>query len=93
MGAAHAGCFTMALSLALTMAGHPPESIHTTAIVKLDKDEKGPVISKIELSTEVKAAGIDDAKLQELAKGAKQGCPLSRALAAVPTITMTAKLL
>ena len=93
LGAAHAGCFTMALSLALTMAGHPPESIHTTALVKLDKDEKGPVISKIELSTEVKAAGIDDAKLQELAKGAKQGCPLSRALAAVPTITLTAKLL
>jgi osmotically inducible protein OsmC len=93
LGAAHAGCFTMALSLALTMAGHPAESIHTTAIVKLDKDEKGPVISKIDLSTEVKVAGIDNAKLQELAKGAEKGCPLSRALAAVPTITMTAKLL
>ncbi len=92
LGAAHAGCFSMALSLALTTAGTPPERIHTVATVHLDRDQTGPVISKIELLTEVKAAGLDDAKLQELAKGAKAGCPLSRALASVPTITLTAKL-
>jgi osmotically inducible protein OsmC len=93
LGAAHAGCFTMALSLALTTAGITPENIHTIAHVHLDRDQTGPVISKIELVTEVKAAGLDDAKLQELAKAAKAGCPLSRALAAVPSITLNAKLL
>lgn len=92
LGAAHAGCFSMALSVALTQAGHAPERIHTNANVTLGKDDKGPVITKIELTTEVKAPGLDDAKLQQLAKGAKEGCPLSRALASVPTITLTAKL-
>lgn len=92
LGAAHAGCFSMALSLALTTAGTPPERIHTVAHVHLDRDQVGPVISKIELVTEVKAAGLDDVKLQELAKGAKSNCPLSRALGAVPTITLSAKL-
>src|SRR5262249_48420469 len=93
LGAAHAGCFSMALSLALTTAGSPPEQIHTVAHVHLDRDQVGFVISKIELATEVKAPGLDDAKLQELAKAAKASCPLSRALAAVPTITLSAKLL
>jgi osmotically inducible protein OsmC len=92
LGAAHAGCFSMALSLALTTAGHPPERIHTTARVHLNRDEVGFVIQKIDLVTEVHAAGLDEAKLQELAKSAKQNCPLSRALAAVPTITLSAKL-
>ncbi len=92
LGAAHAGCFSMALSLALTTAGHPPERIHTTAKVHLDRDEIGAVISKIELETEVRAPGLDGAKLQELARGAKERCPLSRALAAVPSITLSAKL-
>jgi osmotically inducible protein OsmC len=93
LGAAHAGCFSMALSLALTTAGLTPERIHTVATVHLDRDQTGPVISKIDLVTEVKAAGLDDAKLQEFAKGAKANCPLSRALASVPTITLSAKLL
>jgi osmotically inducible protein OsmC len=92
LGAAHAGCFSMALSLALTTAGITPERIHTVARVDLDRDATGPVISKIELVTEVKAAGLDEAKLQEFAKGAKANCPLSRALASVPTITLNAKL-
>jgi osmotically inducible protein OsmC len=92
LAAAHAGCFSMALSLGLTTAGHPPEHIHTVAKVALERDQTGPVIQKIELVTEVRAPGLDDAKLQELAKGAKQTCPLSRALAAVPTISLTAKL-
>jgi osmotically inducible protein OsmC len=93
LGAAHAGCFSMALSLALTTAGLTPDLIHTVAHVHLERDQTGPVISKIDLVTEVKAAGLDDAKLQELAKGAKVNCPLSRALAAVPSITLSAKLL
>jgi osmotically inducible protein OsmC len=92
LGAAHAGCFTMALSLALTTAGHAPERIHTTARVHINRDETGFAINKIELATEVSAPGLDDAKLQELARGAKQNCPLSRALSAVPTITLAAKL-
>lgn len=92
LGAAHAGCFSMALSLALTTAGHPPERIHTTARVHLNRDDIGFAIQKIDLVTEVRAAGLDDTKLQELAKNAKQNCPLSRALAAVPTITLSAKL-
>jgi osmotically inducible protein OsmC len=92
LGAAHAGCFSMALSLALTTAGHPPERIHTVAKVQIERDQVGFAIQKIELLTEVRAPGLDDAKLQELAKGAKQNCPLSRALAAVPTISLSAKL-
>jgi osmotically inducible protein OsmC len=92
LAAAHAGCFSMALSLALTTAGAPPERIHTVAHVHLERDQTGPVIQKIELVTEVRAPGIDDAKLQELATGAKEKCPLSRALASVPAITLSAKL-
>jgi lipoyl-dependent peroxiredoxin len=93
IAAAHAGCFSMALSNALATAGHTPERVHTSAKVHFERDDKGPVISKIELITEVRAPGLDDAKLQELAGQAKTGCPISRALAAVPTITLSAKLI
>jgi osmotically inducible protein OsmC len=93
IAAAHAGCFSMALANALSTAGHAPERVHTVAKVDFGRDDKGPVISKIELITEVRAPGLDEAKFQELAKGAKEGCPISRALAAVPTITLSAKLL
>ena len=92
IAAAHAGCFSMALSNALATAGHTPERVHTVAKVDFGRDDKGPVIQKIELVSEVKAPGLDDAKLQELAKKAKEGCPISRALAAVPTITLSIKL-
>lgn len=92
LGAAHAGCFSMALSGQLTSAGHPPERIHTVAVVTLGRDDIGAVIKKIALTTEVKAPGVDDAKLQELAKKAKENCPLSRALASVHEITLDAKL-
>lgn len=92
IAAAHAGCFSMALSVALGNAGITPERIHTTARVQLERDEKGFLISKIELSTEVRAPGLEAAKLNELAQKTKEGCPVSRALAAVPAMTVNAKL-
>ena len=92
IAAAHAGCFSMALSNNLATAGHTPERIHTSAKVHFDRDDKGPMISKIELVCEVRAPGLDDAKLQELGNKAKIGCPISRALASVPSITLSLKL-
>lgn len=84
LAASHAACFSMALSLALTRAGHPPQTIDTTARVHLSKDGEGFTISRIELRTRVGATGIDPSAFAELAQGAKAGCPISKALAAVP---------
>jgi osmotically inducible protein OsmC len=92
VAAAHAGCFSMALSVQLGNAGITPEHIHTRARVHFGRDDKGFLISNIELATEVRAPGLDDAKLQELATKTKDGCPISRALAAVPSMTVSAKL-
>src|SRR5260370_11880862 len=92
IAAAHAGCFSMALSNNLATAGHTPERIHTSANVHFDRYDQGPMISKIELVCEVRAPGLDDAKLQELGNKAKSGCPISRALASVPSITLSLKL-
>jgi osmotically inducible protein OsmC len=92
IAAAHAGCFSMALSNNLAQAGHTPEHVHTTAKVHFERDDKGPLIKQIDLVTEVKAPGLDQAKLQEIAEKAKAGCPVSRALAAVPSITLAIKL-
>jgi osmotically inducible protein OsmC len=92
IAAAHAGCFSMALSNALAQAGHAPERVRTTAKVHFERDDKGPLIKQIDLVTEVRAPGLAAAKLQELADQAKAGCPISRALAAVPTITLSATL-
>jgi osmotically inducible protein OsmC len=92
IAAAHAGCFSMALSNNLSTAGHPPERVHTTAKVHFERDDKGPVIAKIELVCEARVPGIDAATLQEHAEKAKAGCPISRALAAVPSITLSTKL-
>ena len=92
IAAAHAGCFSMALSNNLATAGHTPERVHTVAKVDFGRDDKGALIQKIELVSEVRAPGLDDAKLQEIAKKAKEGCPISRALAAVPSITLSIKL-
>ena len=92
LGAAHAGCFAMATSFALSGAGHPPEELRVTAAVDLVKDGEGFVIKTIALSLEAKVSGLDNAAFQALAEGAKKGCPLSRALSATP-ITLTAKLL
>jgi lipoyl-dependent peroxiredoxin len=83
LGAAHAACFSMALSGVLTKAGHPPTSIRTTAAVHIDPVEGGFAITKIELETVGEVPGIDAAAFEAAAAGAKAGCPLSKALAAV----------
>jgi lipoyl-dependent peroxiredoxin len=92
LGAAHAGCFSMALSAQFTEAGLKPETIETTAVVTLEiLKEGGPTITKIHLTTKVKAEGVDKAKFEELANKAKTGCPLSKVLKAAE-ITLDAQL-
>ena len=81
VGAAHAGCFSMALSLMLTTAGHPPTRIHTDAAVHIDQVEGGFAITRIELRTEGTVPGIDEATFKKHANDAKEGCPVSKALA------------
>lgn len=81
IGAAHAGCFSMALSAALGKAGFTPTSIYTKAAVRFDKQDAGFAITSIDLTTEAEIPEIDDAKFQEIANGAKEGCPVSKALA------------
>lgn len=92
IGAAHSGCFSMALSGNLGRAGFSPERITTRARVHIVRDGDGFTISKIELICEAKVPGIDDAAFQEQAKKAKETCPVSRALAGGPEITLDAKL-
>ena len=91
IGAAHAGCFSMALSGALTRAGFPPKRIETTAKVHLGLVEGGFAIGLIELETTANVPGIDEKVFQEQAEGAKKGCPVSKALAATE-IKLNAKL-
>ncbi len=92
IGAAHAGCYAMALSFALSDAGHAPEELRVTAGVDLQKVEGGFAIKAIALELEARVPGIDKAKFEALAEGAKKGCPVSKALAATP-ITLSTKLL
>lgn len=91
LGAAHAGCFSMALSHALDEAGHTAESVETTAKVTLQVGDDGPVIPTIELVTTAVVPGIDEAKFQEIAEATKAGCPVSKALAG-PEISLDATL-
>ncbi|MFQ5399319.1 MAG: OsmC family protein [Anaerolineae bacterium] len=93
IGAAHAGCYSMFLSALLSGEGFNPTKIETTATVHLGRDESGPLITKIELVTEAAVPGLEEAKFMELAEKAKAGCPISRALAAVPEVTLKAMLL
>ena len=81
IGAAHAGCFSMAFSHQLAQAGHAPTRVHTTARVHLEKQESGFAITRIELTTEGEVPGISPEQFQELANAAKTGCPVSKALA------------
>jgi osmotically inducible protein OsmC len=90
IAAAHAGCFTMALSGQLTSAGIIPESLETTAAVTMEKLEAGFTITKIHLDVTGKIPGADAAAFEKAAQNAKAGCPISRLLKA--EITMTAKL-
>ncbi len=91
IGAALAGCFSMALSASLGGAGHEATSIDTTADVSLDKDGPGWKISGITLSTTAKVSGLDAAKFEEIAQETKKNCPVSKALAGT-TITLKATL-
>lgn len=80
IGAAHAGCFTMALSLALNKAGFTAESLQTKAVVTLEQDATGFVISAVALTLEAVVPGLADAQFQEIAADAKANCPVSRVL-------------
>jgi osmotically inducible protein OsmC len=92
IAAAHAACFSMALSGDLANAGHTPESIRTEAKVQVLKEGDGFAIKKIDLVTVGRVPGIDEAAFQAAAAGAKAGCPVSKALAAVPQINVEARL-
>jgi osmotically inducible protein OsmC len=89
IAAAHAGCFAMALSHELAQAGTPPEELKTSATVTF---EPGEGITKIALTVRGRVAGLDEAAFLEAAEAAKAGCPVSAALAAVPEITLDARL-
>lgn len=92
IGAAHAGCFSMALAAGLTQAGHAPKRIATTARVHIDKAGEGFAITGIELETEAEVPGIEAAEFRQQAEAAKQNCPVSKALAGTK-ITLKATLL
>jgi osmotically inducible protein OsmC len=92
IGAAHAGCFSMAFSKQLTDAGFPPSSVNTTASVHLDKTDAGMTVTAIDLDTVGEVPGIDGAEFQKLAEAAKAGCPISRLLSPGAAITLKATL-
>jgi lipoyl-dependent peroxiredoxin len=92
LGAALAGCYSMALSLGLEQAGMTPQSIRTAARVHLEKEGGGFAIPRIDLSTEVRATGGDDAKFLAVANETKKACPVGK-LFATAEITLDAKLL
>jgi osmotically inducible protein OsmC len=92
IAAAHAGCFSMALSGDLGRAGYEPESVETTATVHLEMGDGPPTVARIVLDTQARVPGIEAGEFQELAEGAKKNCPISRALAAVPAIEVNAEL-
>jgi osmotically inducible protein OsmC len=92
IGAAHAGCFSMALSGILADAGYQPSQIHTTAQVTIERSGNGYRITHIALATEAEVPGMDEQTFRQKAEAAKKGCPVSQALAATP-IELEAKLL
>ena len=92
IAAAHAGCFSMALSLILGQGGNDPESIQTQAKVTLRNLDGVPTITKVALSTRARVPGIDEAAFQEAATAAKESCVVSRALGAIDEITVEASL-
>ncbi len=91
IGAAHAGCFSMAFANELANAGFTPKRVHTVARVHLNKVEGGFKITRSELRCEAEVPGIDEATFQKIGEGAKKGCPVSQALAGTE-ITLDAKL-
>ena len=93
LGAAHAACYSMALSAQLSRAEFPPKRVHTTAQVSLEKVEEGFKIKKITLNVEAEVPGIDAALFMEKAETAKKTCPISVALGAIDEIVLNAKLI
>ncbi|HSZ55870.1 MAG TPA: OsmC family protein [Tepidisphaeraceae bacterium] len=92
LGAAHAGCYSMALAAGLGKAGFNPQRVHTTAAVSIEKVGEGFKITKIRLVTEAKVPNLDAATFKDIAEKTKAGCPVSQALSATP-IELEAKLL
>ena len=92
IAAAHAGCFSMAFSFAVDKAGFATEAVDTTASVRIVMKDGGFAIDRIALEMTATVPGIEEAKFQELAQGAKAGCPVSKALGGVPEITLKATL-
>jgi lipoyl-dependent peroxiredoxin len=92
LAAAHAACFTMAFSFACDAAGFATTAVDTQASVRLVMKDGGFQISHIDLKLEASVPGVDEATFQKLAAGAKKDCPLSKALASVPEIALTAVL-
>jgi osmotically inducible protein OsmC len=92
LAAAEAGCFSMALGNILGQAGHEPEYIRTSARCELRNVDGRPTITKVEVETEGKVPGLDEAGFREAAEQAKAGCVISRALAGVQEITLKATL-
>jgi osmotically inducible protein OsmC len=93
IAAAHAGCFSMALAAALEREGFPPKWVATEARVHLERVEGKATITRIDLLTEAEVPGISPERFQEVAQAAKEGCPVSRALAGVREIALEARLL
>lgn len=92
IGAAHAGCFSMALAKILGDAGFSPNSVDTTASVRMDKTEAGMSITRIDLVTRADVPNLDEVEFQKLAEDAKTGCPISRLLSPGAEIGLTATL-
>jgi len=92
IAAAHAACFSMALANILSQAGHAAESVSTSARVQLRNVDGAPTLTRVDLETEGKVPGIDEQQFQQYAEEAKAGCPVSRALAGIPEMELTAKL-
>jgi lipoyl-dependent peroxiredoxin len=92
IAAAHAACFSMALSNILAQDGHTPDSVRTVAKVHLRQKDDKPTIQRIDLETEGQIPGIDEGQFSQHAEEAKSGCIVSRALAGVEEINLTARL-
>jgi lipoyl-dependent peroxiredoxin len=92
IAAAHAGCFSMALSKGLADAGYPPVTVDTTANVHLDRVDGAPTVTRIDLVTTAVAPGIDEAEFAKVAEATKDGCPISRLLSPGAQITLEASL-
>jgi osmotically inducible protein OsmC len=93
IAAAHAGCFSMALSGELGREGHDADSVETTATVQIDKAGDGFAITRVELNTRARVPGIEDGEFQRIAEAAKEGCPVSKALGGVNSIELKAELM